>query len=84
MSIASAKVISASSVLPKGFVIVGWLEEHPNGLGAVTVLRSASGREVAWDGCAIKGLPKRWRESKHELAQSPVVPYDAHSENEGV
>lgn len=71
MGIKSAKVIAASCVTPPGFVVVGWIEKHPNGFdGSMTVLRSRAGREVAWDGMSIKSLPSRWREqTKYELAE---------------
>jgi len=63
MSIKSAKVVASSSVLPRGFTVVGWIEKHPNGVdGSMTVLRSQVGVEVAWDGMAIKGLTRRWRD----------------------
>lgn len=63
MAIQSAKVISASSAIPRGFSLVGWIEKHPNGIdGSMTVLKSSAGIEVAWDGMAIKSLPRRWRE----------------------
>jgi hypothetical protein len=55
--------------------LVGWINRHPSGKGgAYTVLHVVqTGIEVAWDGTAIRSLPKNWRDKvEFEAACGPA------------
>lgn len=62
MSIAIAKQITCYSPLPVGWQLIGWIDRHPaTGVAGYGVIRHTSGREVAWDGQAMRSLPLNWR-----------------------
>lgn len=63
MSIVAAKLMTQASPMPVGAVLLGWIARHPAGRGEMgyAVLRLPGG-EVAWDGVAIRSLPRDWRE----------------------
>jgi hypothetical protein len=58
-----AKLATQGVAVPVGHQLLGWIDKHPSGKGgAYTVLLVVqTGIEVAWDGNALRSLPKNWR-----------------------
>ena len=63
MSISIARVVTQHQPLPPGWQLIGWIDRHPaTGVAGYGVLRHTSGREVAWDGQAMRSLPLNWQQ----------------------
>lgn len=59
-----AQLMISPSTIPTGATLIGYIDRHPAdscGLG-YAVLRMAAGHETAWDGSAIRSLPRNWRD----------------------
>jgi hypothetical protein len=70
-----AKLATQGVQVPSGHQLLGWIDKHPSGKGgSYTVLHVVqTGVEVAWDGSAIRSLPKNWRDKvEFEAACGPA------------
>jgi hypothetical protein len=70
-----AKLATQGVQIPAGHQLVGWIDKHPSGKGgSYTVLHVVhTGVEVAWDGMAVRSLPKNWRDKvEFEAACGPA------------
>lgn len=75
MSIQTTKLSLIGAALPPNHTLVGYIDQHPadkQGSG-YAVIRSAIGIESAWDGTAIRSLPRGWRERATFEAARPSV-----------
>lgn len=54
----------AKRPLPAGATLLGYIDRHPirGGPGYAVLRFDRTGVEVAWDGVAVIGLPRRWRD----------------------
>lgn len=59
----AAKLMTGSAPLPGGMQLLGWIDRHPredHGPGYAVLRVVRTGLEVAWDGAAIRSLPRDW------------------------
>lgn len=70
-----AKAATQGVPVPQGHQLAGWIDRHPAGSGGgyAVLFVVHTGTEVAWDGAAVRSLPKDWRDQvEFEAACSPA------------